>query len=65
MELLRYYTGQRRVTILRVRCKVEFEADATAAGRELKAMIQHYYAKARAASKRVNAGRLGCRGCGR
>ena len=62
LELLRYRTGQQRVTLLCARCRREFEADAQVLGAALKRMSQSFYEKRRLPGQIF--GRR-CGGCGR
>ncbi len=62
LELLRYHRNQRRITILCLRCRLEFQSTADAVGREVKLMAQRYYAKHGSATG-VRTRR--CGGCGR
>lgn len=62
LELLRYHRSQRRITILCLRCRSEFQTTAAAVGREVKLMAQRYYAK-RGSATGVRTRR--CGGCGR
>ena len=61
LELLRYHRNQRKITILCVRCRLEFQSDAVTVGREMKLMAQRYYAKRGSAP---GSHRRRCKGCG-
>jgi len=64
LELLRYHRNQRNITILCLRCRMEFQSTAAAVGREVKLMVQRYYAK-RDSSVGTVRPRRRCGGCGR
>ncbi len=62
LELLRYHRNQRRITVMCLRCRSEFQSTTTTVGREMKLMVQRYYAK-RAPATGVRRRRR-CGGCG-